>query len=253
MKLDPESLQWQFDVYRWLFQNFGGYTSFLTRDLVLPTSEFSPENHPKSIFERMKHFAWMSDWPCYLSTNDEPLPIENAKPYPDCVYRPETEEDDSEENQPTIFHYCEGLDDQPTQVIATFAHYLAYYQIHQASTSPPLGGEYLEYTTDLTAVFLGFGVFVANASFQFSQWQDHAWQGWSYRRQGYLGELDLAYGLALFCLLKDCNPKPVRRHLRPNPRSYFKTALRHLRKHHRSDLEALMNVQPLLQDEKWNE
>ncbi|MCC5850605.1 MAG: hypothetical protein JJU29_21165 [Verrucomicrobia bacterium] len=247
MKLDPDSLRWQFDVYRWLFENFGGYKAFLHQELVLPTGGFFAESSPPAIFETVKQYAGMEDWPCSLGSYGESSPLDQTlrnmpfggKP------NPGTAGHITEENREIVIRYNSDLEDDPVSLIATFAHELAHYLIFNAFSKPPFGREHEEYATDLTAVFLGFGVFLANSTFKFSQWQDFKMQGWSYRRQGYLGELDLSYGLAIFCLLKECDPKTVLPHLRPNPRSYLKTALRHLRKRHKGDIEALTRVEAL--------
>jgi len=55
----------------------------------------------------------------------------------------------------------------------------------------------MEPLTDLLTVFLGFGVFTANAAFRIEQHQDGRSQGWSARRQGYLSEEEFGYALAV--------------------------------------------------------
>jgi hypothetical protein len=114
---------------------------------------------------------------------------------------------------------------EPADFIATMAHELGHYLMAGATSDPPGGAEAEEPATDLAAVFLGFGVFLANSAFSFRQFQDGTTQGWERRARGYLDERCLAYALALFCRLLGIDPRLARPHLDTNPRSYFKHAL----------------------------
>jgi len=251
MKLNQDSLRWQFDVYEWLFSNFGGYADFLKTELPLPTPEFFPEPDPELIFERVKQYAGMANWPCRLETYDESTPVDEITSRMPGSGAPSggSAGHITTENEEIVIRYNETTGRDPLSLVATFGHELAHYLMFCSKSEPPFGWEQHEFTTDLTGVFMGFGVFLANSSFQFTQWQDHQMQGWQTSRQGYLGELDLSYGLALFCLLKDTDTKPVIRHLKPTPRSYFKTALKHLVKKHLAEIEGLKAVQPIAQQE----
>ncbi|MGZ4001443.1 MAG: hypothetical protein ACXVIY_12465 [Mucilaginibacter sp.] len=77
-------------------------------------------------------------------------------------------------------------------LIATMAHELAHYK---------LIGEYRmeendELLTDLTALAFGFGIFMGNSYFKFSQWNGSTHQGWRMRKSGYLPEQVIAYAMA---------------------------------------------------------
>jgi len=66
----------------------------------------------------------------------------------------------------------------------------------------------MEPLNDLLTVFLGFGIFTANAAFRFEQHQDARSQGWSARRLGYLSEEQFGYALARFAYEReDAKPK----------------------------------------------
>jgi hypothetical protein len=56
----------------------------------------------------------------------------------------------------------------------------------------------MEPLNDLLTVFLGFGIFTANAAFRFEQHSDNTSQGWSARHLGYLSEEQFGYALARF-------------------------------------------------------
>lgn len=83
------------------------------------------------------------------------------------------------------------------KVVATLAHELGHVIL--------LGGDHLkrdeedmEPMTDLVTVYLGLGIFTANASRRLEQHQDERKQGWSMSRLGYLPEVVFAYALARF-------------------------------------------------------
>src|SRR5581483_9315425 len=106
--------------------------------------------------------------------------------------------------------HCNKLK-EPTALVATIAHELGHVIL--------LGGGRIsredashEHLTDLLTVFLGMGIFTANAAFQFRQWQDHSHQGWKDSRQGYMSEEMFGYALAAYCWLK-AEQKPGWTHL----------------------------------------
>ena len=51
---------------------------------------------------------------------------------------------------------------RPESLISTFAHEFAHYLIHSVDAPTPGGEELEEHATDLVAVFMGFGVFLAS-------------------------------------------------------------------------------------------
>ena len=83
---------------------------------------------------------------------------------------------------------------------------------------------------------------MANSSQTFSQFQDFGEQGWEMRPQGYLSELALTTGLALFVRLSGADAKEAERELKDYLRSPFRKALRAIDRLHpdlRSSLAAV--------------
>ena len=77
-----------------------------------------------------------------------------------------------------VITYNPSLTDDIDAMIATFAHELGHYLMSTAKTAPPGGWELHELHTDLTAVYLGFGLFLANSARSFGQFQSAAkWAG----------------------------------------------------------------------------
>ncbi len=70
-------------------------------------------------------------------------------------------------------------------MVATFAHELAHFLLATSPEPLPVPDEEVEFLTDLTAVFLGFGLFLCNTRFRYEQFSDGVSAGWSMKRQGY--------------------------------------------------------------------
>lgn len=85
-----------------------------------------------------------------------------------------------------------------------------------------------EILTDLTTIYLGMGVFLANSAFQFRQWNDSAKQGWSISQQGYLGQSMSGYALAAWTWMRGDIKAPWSHHLAPNVKDMFKRSLKYL-------------------------
>jgi hypothetical protein len=89
--------------------------------------------------------------------------------------------------------------------------------------------EDMEPLNDLLTVFLGFGIFNANAAFQFSQYTSTDSQGWSAQRLGYLPERVWGYALARFAIERGEDDPKWSRFLATSVRSYFKSSIKWLR------------------------
>ena len=85
---------------------------------------------------------------------------------------------------------------RPQSLIATLSHELSHFILfgqHQIE----LEGEENEWLTDLLTIAYGFGIFLGNSKFEFSQWQSgDGWGGWQYSSQGYLPQEIIAYVMA---------------------------------------------------------
>ena len=109
----------------------------------------------------------------------------------------------------------------PVTLIATIAHELAHVRLLGEKRIDPdrRDGEPL---TDLLTVFLGLGIFTANAAHEFAA--DH--RGWSARRLGYLTEQMFGYALARFALSRGERDPAWAKHLDLNPHTYMRRTLK---------------------------
>ncbi len=203
--LDAARRDWQFDAFAWLLRNCGGYPKFVDSPLILPTDEYFPDlgmtGHAAvtALFRRVRELAGMSEWPCGVEPGDsgERARLVSTDRLPIIRYAPESA--------------------QPLTLVATFAHELARYLVDTFEETPP-GGEMLrDPAIDLASVFMGFGLFMANAGFE-SPNHD-------------LNEGELAHALAIFCILRKIAPASIERYLNAHLRKYLRLAARDLTQH----------------------
>jgi hypothetical protein len=113
----------------------------------------------------------------------------------------------------------------PVRLVATLIHELAHEVL--------LGGGFLtvsvgdhEHLTDLLTVFLGTGIFLANATLR-----DFSSRGWqTISRQGYLSAREFGYAFALFAFLRGETEPSWAEHLRPDAQTPMTAGLRFLYK-----------------------
>jgi hypothetical protein len=112
---------------------------------------------------------------------------------------------------------------RPTALVATIAHELGHVKLLGEGRIGP-GRQDGEPLTDLLTVYLGLGIFSANAAFDF-------YRGNSYTktsRLGYLTEPMWGYGLARYAWLRGESDPAWARYLDTNPRTFLKRGLRYL-------------------------
>ena len=234
--VDAETAEWHADNFAWLAASFGGKGALAATTLVLPKPGFFPsqgeKGHDKAlcIFERVKQYCGMENWPVELVPDHNPaasesLPTSLVAP---IVHGKHARGTFSIAGGAVQISYAPVLLDHPERLIATLAHELAHYLLATARTSPPCADDELEFLTDLAAVYLGFGVFMANSVLEFEPLQDGLWQGWRMGRSGYLPERDLVFATALFIAVKELNPTSAYQCLKPHLSKLLKSGLRNL-------------------------
>ncbi|HEU5137732.1 MAG TPA: hypothetical protein VFU13_21495 [Steroidobacteraceae bacterium] len=203
--LDAPRRDWQFAVYAWLLRNCGGYPKFLETTLVLPIEEHFPANGMRghaavaALFRRVRDHAGMADWPCAVEPEaKEPrAALATSERIPVITYRPG--------ELPAM------------SMVGAFAHELARMLVETFEEQVPGGAPLHDPAIDLAAVFLGFGVFMANSTIEAARYD--------------LNEGEFVHALAIFCLLRKIDPETVARHLNPHLRKYLRLAARDLAQH----------------------
>lgn len=226
--LGSELTEWQFECFDWLLRHTGGIQALKQRSLILPTPQAFPDRGLKgqafaeAIFARVKQYAGMGDWPCELQAQEEDpdplvapaLLVKGSPSSPAGTFR-------ATESGALITYHPRQLSD-PMSLVATFAHELAHYRTAGSEEPPPGGWGVWETVTDLGAVFLGFGLFLANSRFNFSQHSDGQTMGWSWRQQGYVSEPEVLHMHAILSMVLDSPREETLRYLKPALRSIYK-------------------------------
>lgn len=233
--LPDEAKDFQIDCYEWLLTYFGGDAFYKDTNLILPTKQYFPANTSSPVdlavetFKKVREYAGMDNWLCKLELQEEDpiiivsptLIIQDLEPNPLGTFS-------ENENNEIVITYNPNLHSNPIQMVATFAHELSHYLTSTAPTPPPGGIENWEYATDICSSFLGFGIFSANATFNFRQYTDFDSQGWQTTGGGYLSEQEHSYALAIFMLLKDIPLDFAYPHCDTNIKNYLKRAYKEL-------------------------
>jgi len=109
----------------------------------------------------------------------------------------------------------------PMGLVAVLAHELGHVILLRPGLVDRKDPD-MEPLNDLLTVFLGLGIFMANAAFRFEQHSDERSQGWSARRLGYLSEEQFGYALARFAFERGERKPLWISFLATNIRSYMK-------------------------------
>jgi hypothetical protein len=217
---------WIEDSTRWLVQEFG--SAVVRRPIVTPTREFFPvpgftghENVSAVLALVAAHMGVAMDsidLEYVAASHGSPRPYVHAYSGPAGHYH-------EHEGRGVLTVY--GAETaSPVTLVATLAHELGHARLlgeNRVDWDRPDG----EPLTDLLTVVFGFGIFTANAAFEFDQ--DH--RGWRSQRLGYMTEQMFGYALARYALLRGEPAPRWAAHLDVNPRAYMKQALRYLTHH----------------------
>jgi hypothetical protein len=121
----------------------------------------------------------------------------------------------------------------PARLLAVIAHELGRVRLFGERRISPDRQDH-EPLTDLATVYLGMGIFTANAAFSFGRIPGYAIEpagGWQSRRLGSMTEQMFGYALARYAVYRAESAPEWARFLDINPRVYMKQATRYL--HHR--------------------
>lgn len=235
--LSETDKEFQIATFKWLLTHFGGDDFYITTQLVLPTQEYFPSKVDSAdqaaiaSFNAVKKHAGLENWDCILQVQDEDinplvaptLAVQNTPTSPHGTFQ-------ATNNNEVIITYNPALISQPVQLIATFAHELSHYLTATAKEAPPGGWENWEFATDIAATFIGFGLFMANSAFNFSQFSNSDSQGWKSNRSGYLTEAEHIFALAIFLQLKKLPIEQALPYLKPHLKRLLKRAVKEIEK-----------------------
>jgi hypothetical protein len=232
--VDDDTAAWHVANFAWLVRQFGGDRGLAHAKLVLPASGFfvadNEEGHAFAvrIFDQVKAYCGMADWEVELVADDNPLAEPAAVSAVMVAPQKHALGTFGVAGNRIVISYVPVLLRRPDQLIATLAHELAHYLLATAREPPPCEQDEIEFLTDLAAVYLGFGVFLANTRFRFEALHDGSMHGWRIGHSGYLPEADLIFALALFIQTRSLDPEPALACLKPHLAAMLRRTLRDL-------------------------
>ena len=247
--LDEDSTEWLFNAYTWALWNLGGGAFHENLILVTPTDRHFPEQslntaeeRVAAAFVRVRAYAGMQDWPCELTA----LACD-MNPVPPLVISSATPKDPPgavsiKEVRPSIpIAFDPGMIRKPHVLIAAFAQQLGYHLGRAIEEDSPGGEELRGPASDLLAVFMGFGLFMANSALTVSRGGCSGCST-SVQKLGYLTEGEFVYALAIFCVLKNIQNSEVEPHLKNTLRPFFQKAVQEIKKARDDDIQRLKTL-----------
>jgi hypothetical protein len=223
LPIDEDELSFQLATFKWLGDQFGPVTP--ETPLVTPTRQWFTGKRPRdddemrTLFDEVRTAAGMADWPCELKAGETSPPvdagnavlIQHEGPGAPCGTFEMREADgglsEADGANQALITYDPAMMDDPEGLIGTFAHELGHYLLASATATPPGGWDLHELHTDLAAVYLGFGIFMANGAKAFRTVEVVGGAGWQMSLRGYLSEAALVTALAIVERLAGRDPR----------------------------------------------
>jgi hypothetical protein len=247
--VDAEEWEWLLAGFKWLEREFPEL--HVHRPLALPTSEFFPSStthgpeRGEELMTQVKAIAGIADWPVHLVPVQPPRrgavnAVAALQPGAGACGSFRLGRTDEGIPVAEIRYTLDQLEN-PAGLIATFGHELAHYLLHTRTNPIPGGEEIEELFTDLTAVWLGFGIFLGNNARYSGHIDEGGGRGWFVSGwQGYLGERMLMTAFTLSEMLAGREPTAAAPYLKTYLESDVRAAQRYAaRRDLRAEIEAI--------------
>lgn len=227
--VDPHAKRWIEKRLQWLSQEFG-LDVFTRRALILPLEEFFPDRYRgseacvRTLVDRVCAYMDVDpsrvDLEFYTDRGNAWLVNKQGKimPRPAGLYNDSTGR--------TLIELETSQFDSPMTLVGTAAHELAHLRLLGEGRIRPTVFDN-ELLTDLTVVFFGLGIFLANVP---RAWESLLtnWPGTDAKRSEYMTQPMFGYALAHMAWFRNERKPSWARHLRMDARACFKQGLRYL-------------------------
>lgn len=242
--LSTDEWDWQLAAFRWLLDEFGGIEQHRTGILATPDGDCFPDSslsgdaRAEELLGQIMHIAGIAEWPVRLVMDDGEPELRTVSAMHALV--PETGKamgtfqgvDDGKGGWlAEIVASRQQLADE-AGLVATLAHEVAHYFLCGTTRPMPGGEDCHELLTDLTAVALGFGIFLGNnARFARHQYADIGGGQWfTSGAQGYMSERALMSALAISETLAGRDPMAAAPYLKRHLAQDLRDAARYVAK-----------------------
>lgn len=238
--LSKDELDWQIAAFGWLVQEDGGLDRLRARVLAMPDGEYLADSsltghaRAEQLLSEVKAIAGMDDsWATELVVQGTTRRAMVANSGGAIIPEPTgaaagtfSMRGDGEAGYFARITYDAEQLNEPERLVATLAHELAHYRLAYAGHSYPGGDDLHEHLTDLAAVYLGFGIFLANSARDYAANQTELGHMWHYQAQGYLSERALVTATVIGERLAGRDPAAARQWLKPYLRKDLDIAVR---------------------------
>lgn len=230
---DPEAKKWVESRLQWLSRQFGLHI-LLERPILLPTPEFFPdpwesesEESARLLFNRVCDYMGVDEEDVELEIFDDRESYQRSMIDPTAGFAAGTWSPGEEAWHKGLVRLERSSLHRPGDLIAILAHELSHQRLlgENRIDDDAFDNELL---TDLTAIYHGFGVFLANHQTKRSLGEIETWPGTSLRKPEYISEPIAGYALAHMAWFRDEAKPEWARHLRWVGRGAFKQGLRYL-------------------------
>jgi hypothetical protein len=237
---NPDEREWLIRYLRKLIER-AGWKHFVSAPILEPMRTWFPEKWSGSVrdahivTQRLMHYAGLER---------VRVTLEGFESF-----------EDDDEHFDTAAYFVEIKDgrahfgvkhdilDDPEKAAGTMAHEVAHAWRAQHKYVVEESRDREELLTDVTTIYLGFGIFTANNSDRFRTEGDMQVQRWSHSRVGYLPMQAMAFLLALQATARDDREETakIERHLEPNQARAFREAMEYFAG---EDVLALLSLPP---------
>jgi hypothetical protein len=218
--LDTWEKAWTETRLNWLAGRFG-IQRLLEAEVVLPTEEYFPDPYDgtpddaRRLLDRLSFYMGIDPLTIDLTVSGETRESRPAGP-------------NGGTGQAVLRVPAAQLAD-PERLLAALAHGLARELLRGDGPSSADVAD-REGIIDLLPVFLGVGVFGANATLYEQYGSDGHWTWWTIGKHGYLPARVFGYAFALFALMRGEENPSWAKHLRPDAAAALHEGLRYLHK-----------------------
>lgn len=242
------------NTFLWMLEHFDQHFFENKTQLVLPIRDYFPDRAStelemaQTLCKRILDYSGLSAWPFKLVPPNQFQSI--TPPLLDLTqlslshkYRGhELIENNSIQAESTQYEsileisYASAMMKKPMDLVASMSKFIAQHYLMQSRLTPPAGAESFNATSEILAIFMGFGVMIANTAYTFRGSCARCYDPRA-NRSAALSENEAIYCLALFAHYKKLDNKAVTPSLKPYLRSSFKKARKQVQAHGTKQLE----------------
>ncbi|WP_019615767.1 hypothetical protein [Psychromonas ossibalaenae] len=239
--LNDDESQWIFSTFHWALIHFDKDEFFQRSRLIQPTDQFfkgqvdSHQALAQTVFECCVKYAGLQHWPLQLQ-HPEQYTNQTAELMALDSIEGALKRNSQNNNltklvspQPIVLTYNRHQTGKPEDLAATFTSHFAQHLIVQSQQLPPGGANLLVESSEVLAVFMGFGVMMCNSAYTYRGGCGSCYNAQA-NRSASLTEDKVVFAFALFCKLKNIPHKQAMKHLKKYLRSLYKQAAKQIDK-----------------------